>query len=109
MANSALARDATDGGVRTELQSLANRLGVRGLVGSQALGGGERAAILAVFVVLVPAAHGVVGLAGCLALVLSGSSLLAFAAHPVLHGAAGPFAEPRRRCHAASSSAAPAR
>ena len=43
VANSALANDATDGGVRTELQSLANRLGVLGLVGSQALGGGERA------------------------------------------------------------------
>ena len=49
VANSALANDATDGGVRTELQSFANRLGVLGLVGSQAFGGGERA-ILAVFV-----------------------------------------------------------
>ena len=70
VASSALASDATDGGVRTELQSLASRFGVLGLVGSQALGGGERAAILAVFVVLVPAAHGVVGLRGCLALLL---------------------------------------
>ena len=49
VANSALANDATDGGVRTELQSLANRFGVDGRVGSQAFGGGERAeAILAV-------------------------------------------------------------
>ena len=70
VASSALASDATDGGVRTELQSLASRFGVLGLVGSQAFGGGERAAILAVFVVLVPAAHGVVGLRGCLALLL---------------------------------------
>ena len=49
VANSARASDATDGGVRTELQSLANRFGVDGRVGSQAFGGGERAeAILAV-------------------------------------------------------------
>ena len=74
VASSALARLATDGGVRTLDQSLASRLGVLGLVGSQALGGGERAAILAVFVVLVPAAHGVVGLRGCLALLLWFSS-----------------------------------
>ena len=68
VANSARASDATDGGVRTLDQSLARRFGVDGRVGSQALGGGERAeAILAVFVVLVPASHGVVGLAGCLA------------------------------------------
>ena len=51
VASSALASDATDGGVRTELQSLASRFGVDGRVGSQAFGGGERAeAILAVFV-----------------------------------------------------------
>ena len=43
VANSALASDATDGGVRTELQSLASRFGVDGRVGSQAFGGGERA------------------------------------------------------------------
>ena len=68
VASSALGSDATDGGVRTLDQSLARRFGVDGRVGSQALGGGERAeAILAVFVVLVPASHGVVGLAGCLA------------------------------------------
>ena len=46
VANSALANDATDGGVRTLDQSLASRLGVLGLVGSQAFGGGERLAIL---------------------------------------------------------------
>ena len=46
MANSALASDATDGGVRTLDQSLASRFGVDGRVGSQAFGGGERAAIL---------------------------------------------------------------
>ena len=55
VANSARASDATVGGVRTELQSLANRLGVLGLVGSQALGGGERAAILLCASLLVPA------------------------------------------------------
>ena len=55
MANSALASDATDGGVRTLDQSLANRLGVLGLVGSQAFGGGERAAILLCASLLVPA------------------------------------------------------
>ena len=27
------------------------------------------------------------------------ASKACLAAHPVLHGAAGPFAEPRRRCH----------
>ena len=43
VASSARANDATDGGVRTELQSLANRFGVDGRVGSQAFGGGERA------------------------------------------------------------------
>ena len=55
VANSALANDATDGGVRTELQSLANRFGVDGRVGSQAFGGGERAAILLCASLLVPA------------------------------------------------------
>ena len=43
VASSALANDATDGGVRTLDQSLARRFGVDGRVGSQALGGGERA------------------------------------------------------------------
>ena len=52
VASSALAKLATDGGVRTLDQSLAKRFGVDGRVGSQAFGGGERAeAILAVFVV----------------------------------------------------------
>ena len=46
VANSALANDATDGGVRTLDQSLASRFGVDGRVGSRALGGGERAAML---------------------------------------------------------------
>ena len=55
VANSARANDATDGGVRTELQSLANRFGVDGRVGSQAFGGGERAAILLCASLLVPA------------------------------------------------------
>ena len=55
VASSALASDATDGGVRTELQSLANRFGVDGRVGSQAFGGGERAAILLCASLLVPA------------------------------------------------------
>ena len=109
VASSALASDATDGGVRTELQSLAKRFGVDGRVGSQAFGGGERAAILAVFVVLVPASHGGSGLAGCLALVLRFASKGCLAAHPFLQGQRRPFAEPRRRCHAASSSAVPAR
>ena len=109
VASSALASEATDGGVRTLDQSFASRFGVLGLVGSQAFGGGERAAILAVFVVLVPASHGGSGLAGCLALVLWFASKGCLAAHPVAHGRSCPFAEPRRRCHAASSRAAPAR
>ena len=65
--------------------------------------------MLAVFVLVVPAAHGGSGLAGCLALVLWFASKGCLAAHPVAHGRSCPFAEPRRRCHAASSSAAPAR
>ena len=55
VANSARANDATDGGVRTLDQSLASRFGVDGRVGSQALGGGERAAILLCASLLVPA------------------------------------------------------
>ena len=55
VASSALAREATDGGVRTLDQSLANRFGVDGRVGSQAFGGGERAAILLCASLLVPA------------------------------------------------------
>ena len=46
VANSARANDATDGGVRTLDQSLANRFGVDGRVGSQAFGGGAEAMLL---------------------------------------------------------------
>ena len=67
MANSARASDATDGGVRTLDQSLASRFGVDGRVGSQAFGGGERAAILAVRKLVSAGLARVLGLRGCLA------------------------------------------
>ena len=65
------------------------------------MGGGERAeAILAVFVLVVPAAHGGSGLAGCLALLLWFKLMACLAAHRVAHGrTAALLPKPRRRCH----------